>query len=352
MNMKKMPEIDIENSIHRFVQCDDEAFGEIYEFYFPKIESYIKNRFGFRNESEDLASETLIRIHEAKRKGAFKYRDVKQFGGFLFTIAYRSTLNWIRSIELEVPFESVADDDSEKDQSSEQQIPSTDIDASLNAEYNNELNFLYNQLDIILLGYEENKLKSLAAKLFFEDKCSDDIILRTIKRFNNNIKIQDIKEWLKEKTTLRKIVYDKLYCKREDLMNDLFTFAIEELYTNDQESRILQHYYIECKSVEEIAEDEKLAIEKIQWIIQKLCKTPEEEKILRLHYQFGLPIKRAHDSGVGRGIYIFEYKDINMSADEIYEVINKIDLNKMLTCIMNKVINELTECGLNLDKLK
>ena len=68
---------------------DSESFGKLYDYYFPKVYSFIAAKIYDRDDAEDLVSETFMKVLENLPR--FEWRGVP-FGAWIFRIA-RNTLN-------------------------------------------------------------------------------------------------------------------------------------------------------------------------------------------------------------------------------------------------------------------
>ncbi len=73
-----------------------EAFDKLYEYYLPKIYSYIFNRTGNKEVTEDITSQTfttaLLKIKTYRYKGC-------SFGAWLYRIAHNKTVDYFRSVQ-------------------------------------------------------------------------------------------------------------------------------------------------------------------------------------------------------------------------------------------------------------
>lgn len=65
---------------------DIAAFGSLYAHYLPRVYAYIAGRVGSKSATEDLVSETFLRVVEGLPK--FEHRGGASFAGWLFRIAH------------------------------------------------------------------------------------------------------------------------------------------------------------------------------------------------------------------------------------------------------------------------
>lgn len=66
-----------------------EAFGKLYDHYFPKVFAFVASKVNNRHDAEDLTSDIFIKVVE--NIGSFKWQGVP-FAAWVFKIA-RNTLN-------------------------------------------------------------------------------------------------------------------------------------------------------------------------------------------------------------------------------------------------------------------
>ena len=69
------------------------AFSKLYEYYLPKIYSYLLNRVGDKKTAEDITSETFLKA--MKKIDKFKYQGFT-FGGWLYKIAHNSLCDYYK----------------------------------------------------------------------------------------------------------------------------------------------------------------------------------------------------------------------------------------------------------------
>ena len=81
-------------------RSDVAAFGELYDFYLPRIHGYIARRVGDRAVAEDLTATTFERALAAVRRADFKN---DSFGGWLYRVAGNAVVDHIRREGRTVP---------------------------------------------------------------------------------------------------------------------------------------------------------------------------------------------------------------------------------------------------------
>lgn len=70
-----------------------EAFEELYEYYLPKIYSYIYNRTADKELTEDITSKTFVKVMTKIR--TFRYQGYS-FGSWLYKIAHNTLIDYYR----------------------------------------------------------------------------------------------------------------------------------------------------------------------------------------------------------------------------------------------------------------
>jgi len=76
------------------------AFGELYDFYLPRIYGFLIRRVGERVVAEDLTASTFERALEAIRSGTFRN---EAFGGWLYRVAANALVDHVRRSRRYVP---------------------------------------------------------------------------------------------------------------------------------------------------------------------------------------------------------------------------------------------------------
>src|SRR3989304_4132898 len=84
---------DRERTLVDRARSDAAAFGELYDFYLPRIFGFVQRRVRERSVAEDLTATTFQRAREAIR-----YRDFRNdaFGGWLYRVAANSVVDHVR----------------------------------------------------------------------------------------------------------------------------------------------------------------------------------------------------------------------------------------------------------------
>lgn len=84
---------------------DRDAFGELYDYYLPRIYGFIHRRIGERSVTEDLTATTFERGLAALRGGRFRN---DSFGGWLYRVAANAVVDHVRASRR---LHAVADED-------------------------------------------------------------------------------------------------------------------------------------------------------------------------------------------------------------------------------------------------
>lgn len=86
-------EVELRDVVNKAKNKDLKALSKLYEEFFDRIFRYILFRVRRREEAEDLASQTFLRMVE--RIDTFKWRGVG-FSAWLFRIAHNLVVDWFR----------------------------------------------------------------------------------------------------------------------------------------------------------------------------------------------------------------------------------------------------------------
>lgn len=82
---------ELESLVSR-AEYDSEAFGRLYDIFFPKIYSYIYHRVNDQQTAEDLVSEIFFKA----LKKLSSCRNKQEFQGWIFSIARNSLIDFYR----------------------------------------------------------------------------------------------------------------------------------------------------------------------------------------------------------------------------------------------------------------
>ena len=81
-------------------RADAAAFGELYDFYLPRIYGFIARRVEDRDVAEDLTATTFERALGAVRRDDFRNAS---FGGFLYRVAANAVIDHVRRDRRSIP---------------------------------------------------------------------------------------------------------------------------------------------------------------------------------------------------------------------------------------------------------
>jgi RNA polymerase sigma-70 factor, ECF subfamily len=81
-------------------RLDASAFGELYDFYLPRIHGFVLRRVGDRSVAEDLTAMTFERALVAVRRGDFRNESL---GGWLYRVASNAVVDHVRRGRRTVP---------------------------------------------------------------------------------------------------------------------------------------------------------------------------------------------------------------------------------------------------------
>jgi RNA polymerase sigma-70 factor, ECF subfamily len=75
-------------------RVDGAAFGELYDFYLPRVYGFVVRRVGERSVAEDVTATTFERALTAVRRSDFRN---ESFGGWLYRVASNAVVDHVRS---------------------------------------------------------------------------------------------------------------------------------------------------------------------------------------------------------------------------------------------------------------
>lgn len=109
-----------EQSLVDGARADAAAFGELYDFYLPRIYGFIARRVEDRSVAEDLTATTFERALGAVRRDDFRNAS---FGGFLYRVAANAVIDHARRDRRTIPLGVRASDlDQDDDRSAAESI--------------------------------------------------------------------------------------------------------------------------------------------------------------------------------------------------------------------------------------
>ena len=81
-------------------RVDASAFGELYDFYLPRIYGFVARRLGDRAAAEDVTAMTFERALSAVRRDDFRN---DSFGGWLYRVAANASVDHVRRSRRSMP---------------------------------------------------------------------------------------------------------------------------------------------------------------------------------------------------------------------------------------------------------
>lgn len=84
-----------ENMLVVQAKTDDQAFTALYDFYFPKIYSFVFKRTGSREVTEDIVSTTFIKVFTGLK--TFQAKNENSLAAWLYRIAGNKLIDYYRS---------------------------------------------------------------------------------------------------------------------------------------------------------------------------------------------------------------------------------------------------------------
>lgn len=85
---------DLERGLVRRAARDPSAFGELYDYYLPRIYGFVQRRVREHSVSEDITATTFERALAALRGGRFRN---DAFGGWLYRVAANAVIDHVRA---------------------------------------------------------------------------------------------------------------------------------------------------------------------------------------------------------------------------------------------------------------
>lgn len=98
---------DRERALVARSRSDASAFGELYDYYLPRIFGFVVRRVGDRAVAEDLTAATFERALGTIRRGDFRN---ESFGGWLYRVASNAIVDHVRRGRRTVPLGMRASD--------------------------------------------------------------------------------------------------------------------------------------------------------------------------------------------------------------------------------------------------
>jgi RNA polymerase sigma-70 factor (ECF subfamily) len=84
-------EID-EQCVERFMNGDMRAFDEIYSFFSVKLYKFVDSIIKSEQDAQDLVQEVFVKVWENRHR----LKKKSSFNSYLFTVAYNSTISFLR----------------------------------------------------------------------------------------------------------------------------------------------------------------------------------------------------------------------------------------------------------------
>jgi RNA polymerase sigma-70 factor (ECF subfamily) len=85
---------ECERDLVELARHDPEAFRMLYNFYLPRVYTYVSYRVGAQQDAEDLVSQIFLKVVEELAR--FEWRHAHSFAAWLFRIAHNIVVNFHR----------------------------------------------------------------------------------------------------------------------------------------------------------------------------------------------------------------------------------------------------------------
>lgn len=159
-----------ERSLVDRARSDGAAFGELYDYYLPRIYGFVVRRVDDRATAEDLTAMTFERALGALRSGSFRN---DSFGGWLYRVAANAIVDHARRGRRHVPFGVRTGDASEVDDGlARERDRDPSGDAAAVDDFAAALD--RDQLRRALIGLPETHRRLLVLK-FYDDLATDEL---------------------------------------------------------------------------------------------------------------------------------------------------------------------------------
>lgn len=165
--------VENEAALVERARTEPDAFGQIYELYVDRVYSYIYNRVGNVQDTEDLTARTFYRALE--KLDTYEDRGLP-FSAWLFRIAHNLVANWHRDHSRRHVFSLErfwwrSSDDARPEQTVEAEVERTELWDAINRLPEERRNLLLYKLNTTLsnleIGELMNKSESAIKSLYF-----------------------------------------------------------------------------------------------------------------------------------------------------------------------------------------
>ncbi len=148
---------------------DAAAFGELYDYYLPRIHGYVARRVSDRATVEDLTAMTFERALEALRSGSFRN---DAFGGWLYRVAGNAIVDHVRRDRRLTPLGTRSAPGRGDDGADVERVPAPAADAAAVDEFAAALD--RDQLHRALLALSATHRRVLVLK-FYDDLSTEEL---------------------------------------------------------------------------------------------------------------------------------------------------------------------------------
>lgn len=93
--------------LKRISEGDEEAFREVFRYYYPKVKVYIMQFIESGDDAKDLAQNVLLKVWLSR--GILP--EIRNFGAYLHTVTRNMAIDWCRARRTASPLEEVKEKD-------------------------------------------------------------------------------------------------------------------------------------------------------------------------------------------------------------------------------------------------
>lgn len=173
---------EVARLVQKAAAGDGVAFGQIYELYFEKIYRFIFFRVNHQETTEDLVSETFVRVWDKLGQ----INEVEAFSGWLYQIARNLVIDYYRAKK-------------------------PDIDL-LNLE--NTLEYEENVVDVVNLGFEQAQLLTNLKKLSPDQQ----VVIKL--KFLDELENKEVAQILGKSEGAIRVIQHRAIAELKKLLND------------------------------------------------------------------------------------------------------------------------------------
>jgi len=277
--------------VRLYAQGDAEAGFRLWDHYRPTVEGKLRRALGNTPDAEDCASSVLLAV--LRTAGRFRNPTVEAFAAFLSRCTRNEIVESVRQARRSLSWSELGD---AEEPALEERLsaPGVDVDAAAIGRVTGEdADAIYQHVDRVLLGLPEDESTAIALlaleMVYLEQRRVSEVIasLSSLLAGTDRARLEG---WLKAPGLIGKMAYEYLYMGAEEIAEAALSLA-------------------RASAREEALGD-------------------AEERVIVLHYQYGLPV--GEQEGTSRGPSIVSREDIPLAPEAVEQVLATVDLQSHL----------------------